>query len=149
MRRSPAEVWQPQLTGPAAVHPHGIFFGALHALGVDDRRRGGCLSRDAMGPTVAPCHHRRWKRWSALMAQQLDDLSRSPTPLDQDSTIITVIEMSQATWLVAGIVPGIERHPLKKIEPNEVDLVCLLMRWRSEAMKKGRTITRIVVAFEA
>jgi len=83
------------------------------------------------------------------MAQQLDDLSRSPTPLDQDSTIIAVIEMSQATWLVAGIVPGIERHPLKKIEPNEVELLCLLMRWRAEAMKKGRTITRIVVAFEA
>src|SRR6478609_6636334 len=102
-----------------------------------------------MGPTVAPCHHRRRKRWSALMAQQLDDLSRSPTPLDQGSTIITVIEMSQATWLVAGIVPGIERHPLKKIEPNEVELLCLLMRWRAEAMKKGRTITRIVVAFEA
>src|SRR3954453_6664660 len=55
----------------------------------------------------------------------------------------------EATWLVAGIVPGIERHPLKKIEPNEVELLCLLMRWRAEAIKKGRTITRIVVAFEA
>src|SRR3954454_502331 len=43
MRRSPAEVWQPQLTGPAAVHPHGIFFGALDALRVDDRRRGAGL----------------------------------------------------------------------------------------------------------
>src|SRR3954454_21995540 len=31
MRRSPAEVWQPQLTGPAAVHPHGIFFQAAVA----------------------------------------------------------------------------------------------------------------------
>src|SRR3954447_23445819 len=41
------------------------------------------------------------------MPQQLDDLSRSLTPLEQDSTIIAVIEMSQASWLVAGIVPGI------------------------------------------
>ena len=57
------------------------------------------------------------------MAQQLDDLSRSLTPLEQDSTIISVIEMSQASWLVAGIVPGIERHPLKKLEPSEVDLL--------------------------
>src|SRR3954452_6426207 len=40
------------------------------------------------------------------MAQQLNDLSRSLTPLDQDSMIIAVIEMSQASWLVAGIVPG-------------------------------------------
>ena len=57
--------------------------------------------------------------------------------------------ISLPTWLVANIVLGIERHPLKKIEPNEVELLCLLMRWRAEAMKKGRTITRIVVAFEA
>jgi hypothetical protein len=27
--------------------------------------------------------------------------------------------MSQSSWLVAGIVPGIERHPLKKLEPSE------------------------------
>ena len=67
------------------------------------------------------------------MAQQLDDLSRSLTPLEQDSTIIAVIEMSQASWLVAGIVPGIERHPLKKLEPSEVELFRLFMRWRAEA----------------
>jgi transposase len=47
------------------------------------------------------------------MPQQFDDLSRSLTPLEQDSTIMAVIEMSQASWLVAGLVPGIERHPLK------------------------------------
>src|SRR3954463_14628544 len=83
------------------------------------------------------------------MAQQLDDLSRSLTALEQDSTIMAVIEMSQASWLVAGIVPGIERHPLKKLEPSEVELLRLLMRWRVEATQKGRTITRIAVAFEA
>src|SRR4051794_19257890 len=83
------------------------------------------------------------------MPQQLDDLSRSLTPLQQDSTIVAVIEMSQASWLVAGIVPGIERHPLKKLEPSEVELLRLLMRWRAEATEKGRTITRIAVAFEA
>src|SRR6476620_8121885 len=43
MRRSPAEVSQPQLTSAAAVHPHEIFFGALHALAVDDRSRGAGL----------------------------------------------------------------------------------------------------------
>src|SRR6516162_2623668 len=80
---------------------------------------------------------------------QLNDLSRSPTPLQQDSTIIAVIEMSQSSWLVSGIVPGIERHPLKKLEPSEEELIHLLMRWRAEATKHGRTITRIAVAFEA
>jgi transposase len=80
---------------------------------------------------------------------QLNDLRRSPTSLEQDSTIIAVIEMSQSNWLVAGIVPGIERHPLKKLEPSEEQLIRLLMRWRAEATKTGRTIKRIAVAFEA
>jgi transposase len=84
-----------------------------------------------------------------LHMSQLNDLSRSLTSLEQDSTIIAVIEMSQASWLVAGIVPGIERHPLKKLEPSEVELIRLLMRWRAEATEHGRTITRIAVAFEA
>jgi transposase len=80
---------------------------------------------------------------------RLNDLSRSLTSLQQDSTIIAVIEMSQSSWLVAGIIPGIERHPLKKLEPNEVELLRLLTRWRAEATKNGRTITRIAVAYEA
>jgi transposase len=76
-------------------------------------------------------------------------LSRSLTSLEQDKTIIAVIEMSQSSWLVAGIIPGIERHPLKKLEPSEEELVRLLMRWRTEATKNGHTITRFAVAFEA
>jgi transposase len=80
---------------------------------------------------------------------QPNDLSRSPAALDHDSTLIAVIEMSQSSWLVAGIVPGIERHPAKKLEPNEAALLGLLHRWRDEARKAGRTISRIAVAFEA
>jgi len=38
---------------------------------------------------------------------------------------------------------------LKKLAPNEEDLLRLLIRWRAEATKKGRTIVRIAVAFEA
>ena len=33
--------------------------------------------------------------------------------LEQDSTLIAVIEMSQSTWLVAAVVPGFKRPPLK------------------------------------
>ena len=80
---------------------------------------------------------------------QPNDLSRSLVALDQDSTLIAVIEMSQSSWLVAGIVPGIERQPLKKLEPSRNGCSALLHRWRDEAVKAGRTITRIAVAFEA
>jgi transposase len=78
-----------------------------------------------------------------------NDLSRSLIPLFQDSTVIAVIEMSQSSWLVAAIVPGMERHPLKKLAADEEALLRLLQRWRDEAIKAGRNITRIAVAFEA
>jgi transposase len=29
-----------------------------------------------------------------------------------------VVEMSQSSWLVAGMVPGVVRQPLKKLEPD-------------------------------
>jgi transposase len=80
---------------------------------------------------------------------QPNDLSRCLAALDQDRTLIAVIEMSQSSWLVAGIVPGIERHPVKKLEPDELALLGLLHRWRDEGRRAGRTITRIAVAFEA
>jgi transposase len=80
---------------------------------------------------------------------QPNDLSRSLAALEQDSTLIAVIEMSRSSWLVAGIVPGVERQPLKKLEPDEAALLRLLQRWRDEAARAGRTVTRIAVAFEA
>jgi transposase len=81
--------------------------------------------------------------------QQPNDLSRSLAALDQDSTLIAVIEISRSTWLVAGIVPGINRQPLKKLAADETALLQLLYRWRDEATKAGRTINRIAVAYEA
>jgi transposase len=84
-----------------------------------------------------------------LLMPQHNDLSRSLLTLDQASTLIAVIEMSQSSWLVAAIVPGIARHPLKKINPDETILLGLLRRWQGEAAKAGRTITRIAVAYEA
>jgi len=81
--------------------------------------------------------------------QQPNDLSRSLAALDQDSTLIAVIEMSRSTWLVAGIVPGINRQRLKKLAADETALLQLLYRWRDEATKAGRTIDRIAVAYEA
>jgi len=74
---------------------------------------------------------------------QLNDLSRSLVALDQDSTIIAVVEVSQSSWLVAGVLPGIERQPRKKLEPSAERLLSLLHRWRDEAVRAGKTITRV------
>ncbi len=77
------------------------------------------------------------------------DTRKSPVALDQDSTLIAVIEMSQSSWLVAGIIPGIERQPLKKLAPDADAVIRLLERWRDEGVKAGRRITRLAVAFES
>jgi len=79
----------------------------------------------------------------------VNDFSRCLDPLDMDATVIAVIEMSQSSWLVAGIVPGVERQPLKKLAIDEHALLSLLKRWRAEAEKQGHRIRRIAVAFEA
>ena len=81
--------------------------------------------------------------------QKLNDLSRSLTTLEPDGTLIAVIEMSLSSWLVGGILPGVERQPLKKLAVDESTLLKLLHRWREEAEKAGHRIERIVVAFEA
>ena len=58
-------------------------------------------------------------------------------------------ELSQSSWLVAGLVPGVERRPLKKLRPDEQTFLRLLQRWQDEAAKSGSTVTRTAVAFEA
>lgn len=79
---------------------------------------------------------------------QAHDLSHCLTALDQDSTLIAVIELSLKSWLVAGLVPGLARQPLKKLESDRDALLRLLERWK-EAAKAGKAIKRVVVAFEA
>src|ERR1700731_657452 len=81
--------------------------------------------------------------------QKLNDRSRSLTPLKPDGTLIAVIEMSLSNWLVAGIVPGVERQPLKKLEADESSLLKLLNRWREEAKKSGHRIERLAVVLGA
>ncbi|MGA8759914.1 MAG: hypothetical protein WB611_27070 [Stellaceae bacterium] len=80
---------------------------------------------------------------------EVDDLSRSLTVFDQARTLLVVVEMSQTSWLVAGMVPGLERRPLKKLYADPAALIRLIEHWRSEAEKAGRPIDRIALAFEA
>nr|WP_258120178.1 hypothetical protein [Mesorhizobium onobrychidis] len=80
---------------------------------------------------------------------QANDLSRSLVSFEQNSSVTVVVEMSESSWLVAGQVPGLERQPLKKLDPDSAALLSLMERWREEAVKAGRTIERIALAFEA
>jgi transposase len=80
---------------------------------------------------------------------QQNDLSRSHVPFKQDNTLATVLEMGSKSWLLAGLVPGVTRQPLKKLSTAPEQLLAQLHRWRDEAVKAGHPIERIVVALEA
>jgi transposase len=82
------------------------------------------------------------------MLKPHDDSKACPTAFVQDNTLTVVIEMSLASWLVAGTIPGVNREPRKKIGPDPEVLLQLLYRWRDEAIKVGKEITRIAVAYE-
>ena len=68
---------------------------------------------------------------------QSNDLSRSLVALNQDNTLVVVIEMGQSSWLVRGMIPGVARQPLKKLAPDEAGLLKLLHRWRSDLPARG------------
>src|SRR5258708_24969891 len=53
-------------------------------------------------------------------------LSRSLVALDQNGPIIALVELSQSSWLVGGMLPGIERQPCKKLELSPEPLLALL-----------------------
>jgi transposase len=82
------------------------------------------------------------------MQKRHDDSKACLTAFLQDNTVIAVIEMGLASWLVAGLLPGVDREPLKKIAPDPEVLLRLLYRWRDEAIKAGKEIARIAVAYE-
>src|SRR5271156_6881115 len=77
------------------------------------------------------------------------DLSKSLAALDQDSTLIVVIELSQSSWLAAARAPGVARDPLKKLKPDPGQLFKLIDRWREESRRAGRLVRRVCIAFEA
>lgn len=80
---------------------------------------------------------------------KFNDLSRSLVAFEQDSTLVAVIEMGSASWLVGGFVPGLSKDPMKKLSPDAPALLKLLDGWREKALAKGHALKRVCIAFEA
>ena len=60
-----------------------------------------------------------------------------------------MVEMSLSSWLVAGVLPGVARQPMKKLGPDHDALLALICRWKDEASRADRAITRVCLAYEA
>jgi transposase len=51
--------------------------------------------------------------------------------------------------MVGGVIPDIERQSAQEARTESRKTAWLLIRWRDEAIRVGRKITRVVLAFEA
>src|SRR5260370_38888529 len=80
---------------------------------------------------------------------QVKDLSRSLTAFDPISTLVVVVEMSKASWLVSGAAPGVEPQALKKLEADAAALLRLVERGRNEAGRAGGPRSSIALGYEA
>ena len=131
-----APVWGVQSSDP----PVGGNGGNATATSWD--REDGTLS----GPNCFP------KGQSRLLTTQITQTHANTMGHDSEhvkrtSPHLSALATGGRSWLVAGIVPGIERHPLKKLSFNEEVLLKLLHRWRDEAVKAGSTGTRSGLCF--
>ena len=86
---------------------------------------------------------------SHLMTKAFD-AHKPATALDHDSTLVVALELSEKSWELGAVVPGAARRPMKSIDARAMaDLLAAITRWREEAIRSGRDVKRIVLAYEA
>jgi transposase len=78
------------------------------------------------------------------------DAHRPATAFDHDSTLVVAMELSGKSWQLGGVVPGVSRRPKVGVKAHDLDDVMRVVeRWKAEAAKAGKTITRVAMAYEA
>src|SRR6202022_4089933 len=70
--------------------------------------------RDTMGAATRGELSSLLQKEPMELAMKCNDLSRSLVAFDQNSTLVAVVELSLNSWVVAGVVPGLGRDPVKK-----------------------------------
>ena len=78
------------------------------------------------------------------------DAHRPATAFDHDSTLVVAMELSGKSWQLGAVIPGVSRRPKIGCEGAFMNEVMRVVdRWKAEAVRAGKTIARIVVAYEA
>jgi transposase len=78
--------------------------------------------------------------------------ARVPVPataLDQDDTLVVVLELSARSWLVGARVPGLGRLSRYALPPSIETLLDWLGAAKARAGTAGKTVSRVVLAYEA
>lgn len=72
------------------------------------------------------------------------------TAFDHDSTLVVALELSGKSWEVGAVLPGVARRPRRRVTPRDMaGLLTQLERWKAESQRAGRTVQRVVLAYEA
>ena len=76
--------------------------------------------------------------------------ANTETAFDHDSTLVVALELSGKSWEVGAVLPGVARRPRRGLAPRDmVGLLTQIERWKAEAQRAGRTVLRVVLAYEA
>jgi transposase len=60
------------------------------------------------------------------------------------------MELSGKSWQLGAVIPGVSRRAKRGVKARDMNEVMRVVdRWKSQAVKAGRTISRVVVAYEA
>ena len=78
------------------------------------------------------------------------DPRKSATAFDQASTLVAVLELSGKSWRAGASEPGVSRRPSRQLEARDIDgALRAIDQWKSEAIKAGHDVRRVVVGYEA
>ena len=78
------------------------------------------------------------------------DAHRPATAFDHDSTLVVAMELSGKSWQLGAVIPGVSRRRKTGVKAHDINEVMRVVdRWKAEAVRAGRTISRVVAAYEA
>jgi len=77
-------------------------------------------------------------------------LRKPATAFDHDNTLVIAMELSGKSWILSAAIPGVDRRPKKIVGIGDIDgVVAALSGWRTEAIRAGKSVSRVVAGYEA
>jgi len=78
------------------------------------------------------------------------DAHRPATAFDHDSTLVVAMELSGKSWQLGAVIPGVSRRAKTGVKAGDMqEFMRRIEIWKKEAVRAGKTIARVVVAYEA
>ena len=110
---------------------------------VDGRDESYGGDRGVCYPSVADL-----MEWSDPMTEFFD-AHRPATAFDHDSTLVVAMELSGKYWQLGAVIPGVSRRAKVSVKARDInEVISVVDRWKAEAVRAGRTISRVVAAYE-